>query len=398
MVLRNLTNYEKQASMIKGLFIYRGSVALKKGYGMCFDLDYATTETGQTATDRWEGRGLRTIERPSKSNNNAFAGVVTQNYPGSGKAQIVELWMPGGCALIAQRVTSTINAGLVTCAVGENDSDVVTLMSGVFGFGGFAGRGSAVPLQTLSVADEGDIPLEEITGVATSVYSSGTGLTTFTVTTGTPGTFMGYVDTAIAAADYEVTVWGGATAADSTTERVPSGVYPVVQATGATTFTVTGDVGDGACTISITKKNLLTLAYLQDGEESGLCDYYIPYSANTSTYLTMATGMSIVLGGITIGSDDQSDVADGTIDGQRKGFYMLGTLGTAEMLWDITSGYSLAGTGDDEGTALAGLEMNTAGELVTLKWFQAGSAATKTAVNTGIWMLQSKSGTSIACT
>jgi hypothetical protein len=390
-MMRNLIQYRKQAYTKKALFVYLGTAALKKGHGMCFDLDYYTSETGEAVTDPFGARGMKVVERPSKTNNGAFAGVLTQNYPArSSGMQMVELALPGGCAMVAQRVTSTINAGLITCAVGVDDDDDVTEMSGVFGFGGFPGRGSAIPLETLSVADEGDIPLEEITGVCTSVYSSSTGLTTFTCTTGTPGTYMGYASAAVDASDWEVTVWGGATAADSTTERVPSGVYPVVQATGATTFTVTGDVGDGACTISITKKNLLKLAYLQDGPESGLCDYYIPYSGNSSTYTPMTTGMSIVLGGLTLASDDQSDVADGTIAGQRKGFYMLGSLTTKEMLWDITSSMDM-----EEGV-LSTIEMNTAGEWATMEWIQMGSAATKTAANTGTWQLTGISDTGVA--
>lgn len=391
MLDRNLVQYQKQAYAKKAMFVYLGTAALKKGHGMCFDLDYVTTETGETATDAFGKRGLKVVEKPSKTNNGAFAGVLTRSYPArTSGTQKVELALPGGCAMVAQRVTSTINAGLLTCAVGVDDDDDVTNMSGVFGFGGFPGRGSAIPLETLSVEDEGDIPLEEITGVCTSVYSSSTGLTTFTCATGTPGTYMGYAAAAVAAADWEVTVWGGATAGDSTTERIPSGVYPVVQATGATTFTVTGDCGDGACTISITKLNLLKLAYLMDGPESGLCEYYTPYSANTSTYIAMTSGMSIILGGLTLGSDDESDVADGTIAGQRKGFYMLGTLTTKEMLWDITSAM------DQEEGVMSTIEMNTAGEWATMVWIQMGSAATKTAANTGTWQLTGISGTSVA--
>jgi len=372
---RNIIQYQNQAYAKKAMFVYLGTSALKKGYGMCFNLDYLTTETGQTATDPFGARGLKVVEEPSNSNNYAFAGVLTQNYPArSSGRQMIELALPGGCARIAQRATSVINQGLLTCVVGENDAGVKTAINGLFGMGGFAGRGSAIPLQTLAVADEGDMPMEEITGVSTSVYASGTGLTTFTSATGTPGTYMGYVSAAVDASDYEVTVWGGATEADSTSERCPSGVYPVVQATGATTFTVTGDCGDGACTVTITKKNLLKMAYLMDGPESGLSAYFLPETAAVITPV-IDCGMIIVLGGLTMAADCEPVINDGTIDGMRLGFYQLATLVTKEMLINITSGWTPAG-GAIAGTVLSTVEFNTAGEWATFVWHQFGPAGT----------------------
>lgn len=390
MGIRNLIQYRKQAYQKKGLFVYLGTAALKKGRGMCFDLDYYTAETGEAVTDPFGARGLKVVQRPLNSNNGAFAGVLTQNYPArTSGLQLVELALPGGCAMIAQRATSVINAGLLTCVVGEDDSGNVTDINGVFGYGGFPGRGSAIPLETLAVADEGDMPMQEITGVCTSVYDSDTGLTTFTCATGTPGTFMGYVAAAIAATDYEATVWGGATAADSETERCPSGVYPVVQATGATTFTVTGDTGNGACTVTLTKKNLLKLAYLMDGPESGLSAYFLPETAAVITPV-IDSGMIIVLGGLTMAADCAPVINDGTIDGMRLGFYMLGTLTTKEMLINITSGFTLSGAGIAGGT-LSTIEFDTPGEWATLEWHQFGPAAS----TYGAWQLTGLSDTGI---
>ena len=109
---RNIIQYQKQAYVKKAMFVYLGTTALKKGYGMCFDLGYLTTETGQTATDPFGKRGLKVVEVPSLTNANAFAGVLTQNYPArSSGTQMIELALPGGCARIAQRVISSINTG-----------------------------------------------------------------------------------------------------------------------------------------------------------------------------------------------------------------------------------------------------------------------------------------------
>lgn len=384
----NLTNYFKQAYQKKAMFVYSGTAALKKGHGMCFDLDFVTTATGETATDAFGRRGLKQIQLPRSSNNNAFAGVLTQNYAANPNALVrkVELALPGACAMISQRVASTINTGLVSCAVGENDAGAVTDISGLFGHGGFYGLGSAIPLETLTAATDGDLAFQNILGTATSVYASGTDLTTVTLTGA--GTALGYLTTAIAADGYELTVWGGATAADSTTERCPSGVYPVVQATGANTFTVTGDTGDGALTVNLVKKDFLTLAYLCDGPETGLTAYFLPETGAVITPV-IDSGMIICLGGLTMAADCEPVINDGTIDGQLLGFYQLATLVTKEMLVNITSGYTLSGAAI-AGSTLSTIEFNTAGEWATLKWHQFGPAST------GAWVMEGVSDTGVA--
>lgn len=385
--LRNLAEYFKQAHMIKGEFAYRGTTALKKGRGMCFDMDFLTTETGETATDDFGGRGFKTVEVPSSSNNGAFAGVLTQDYPArTSGVQLISLWLPGGCALVSQRVESTINTKLVTCVVGEDDSGDTTLINGVFGHGGFSGRGSALPLTTMASATLGDMAFQNVLGTATSVYSSTTDLTTFTMTAA--GTALGFTSVAIDASAYECTVWGGATASDSTAERVPSGVFPVVQAVTADTFTVTGDVGDGACTINLAKIELLRLVYLQDGRESGLSAIYIPETASVVSPI-IDHGFIIVLGGLTLAADCEPVVNDGTIDGQLLGFYMLATIVTKEMLINITSGHTLSGTGVI-GTTLATIEFLTAGEWCTMEWHEYGPGTS------AAWALTGLSATSVA--
>jgi hypothetical protein len=383
-MMRNLVQYRKQAYAKKAMFLYLGTAALKKGHGMCFDLDYVTTTIGETATDPFGARGMKVVEVPSNSNNGAFAGVLTRDYPArTSGTQMVELWLPGGCALVAQRVASTINAGLMTCAVCENDSGTTTLLNGIFGHGGFPGRGSAIPLETLAAATLGDLALQNIAGTAVAVYASGTGLTTITLAG--LGTACGYVSAAVSASDYELNVFGGATAADSTTERCPSGVYPVVQATGANTITVTGDTGDGALTITVTKKNLLRLAYLMDGRESGLSCYFLPETAAVITPI-IDSGAIIVLGGLTMAADCEPVVNDGTIPGQRLGFFMLATVVTKELLWNITSAM------DQEEGVLSTVEMNTAGEWATFEWKNFG---TNLAAN-GTWQLTGISPNTVA--
>jgi hypothetical protein len=209
---RNLAGYVNKNYQMEAEFVFTGTSALKRGHGMCYDLSKVTTETGQTATDSWGRRALKEVAVPSSSNNMAFAGVLTQDYPAdaNGKLKLVKLALPGGTAMIAQAATSVINTGLLTCAVCEDDSGDTTLANGLFGYGGFEGRGSAIPLTTLAVADEGDMPMQEIKGDGVSVYSSTTGLTTITCDNeGTPGTYMGYASVAVDADEWEAVVWGG---------------------------------------------------------------------------------------------------------------------------------------------------------------------------------------------
>lgn len=383
MVMRNIINYRKQAYQKKGLFVYLGTTALKKGYGMCFDMGYLTTETGETATDVFGARGLKVVEVPSLVNANAFAGVLTQNYPArTSGLQLVELALPGGCAMISQRVISSINTGLVTCII---DTVAGGGLSGLFGYGGLSGRGSAIPLQTLAAATKGDLALANVTGTATGVYAAGTGLTTVTLTGA--GTALGYVSAAIDASDYELTVLGGAVAATghATVGRATQGVYPVVQATGANTFTVTGNTGDAAMTTFLTKKDLLKLAYLCDGKESGLSEYVTP-KVSVASQFVLLRGMTFVCGGLTMAGDSTATLADNTAEGSkdsdRKAFYALGTNVTSSYLVTVTSGLKVTGG------ALANIDFLTLGEYSVLQWN--GNYGTGTA---GLWRIISGTAT-----
>ena len=75
--VRNLTLYKNKEHVIEQDFIYRGTSALKRGYGMCFELDYLTTTTGQTAADPFGGRGLKEVATPSPTNNLACSPLIS---------------------------------------------------------------------------------------------------------------------------------------------------------------------------------------------------------------------------------------------------------------------------------------------------------------------------------
>ena len=62
-MMRNLVQYRKQAYTKKAMFIYLGTTALIKGYGMCFDMDYANaTVTGEKVADPFGARGMKVVD------------------------------------------------------------------------------------------------------------------------------------------------------------------------------------------------------------------------------------------------------------------------------------------------------------------------------------------------
>ena len=388
-MIRNNATYMKQPIINVGEFMYYGTAALKRGYGMCFDLDYYLS--GSTAAEIVIARaansgdkGMKVVAVPSATNANRFAGVLMGNVKANplGKGVLVQLALPGGCAEIAQRVPSTVDLTRVTCIVDHEAGDG---LSGMFGYGGLCGRGSAIALQTLAAATGGDLAKENYTGTAGGVYSAATGLTTVTLTGA--GTAMGWTSVAVDASDYELTVLGGADATGTAaTGRANKGVFPVVQALTADTFTVTGNTGDtaacGFMTTFLTKKDLLTLAYLEDGMESGLSEYVTPKIAAASQFVLAQGGTTFICGGaMTLSTTSTATLDDpvtkgGDGDGARKAFYMLYTVTTHGLLVTVTSGLKTVRT------ALANLDFLTAAEWAELQWVGNFGPGT-----TGLWCM-----------
>ena len=384
-MIRNNATYMKQPIINVGEFLYYGTAALKRGYGMCFDLDYYLS--GSTAAEIVIARaansgdkGMKVVAVPSATNANRFAGVLMGNVKANplGKGVLVQLAMPGGCAEIAQRVISTVDLTRVTCIVDQTAGDG---LSGLFGYGGLNGRGSAICLQTLAAATDGDLALVNPTGTASCSYSGATGLTT--VTLSGAGTAMGGAASATAT-NYEMTVVGGATAADghATTGRAIEGIYPVTSVTGANTFTVLGDTGGATGTTTfLTKKDLLTLAYLEDGEESGLSEYVTPKLSVASQFVLNQGGTTFVCGGLTLAGTSTAVLAapitkGGLGDGARKAFYALATCTTHGLLVTLTPNGEKS---VDAGT-LATIDIDTAAVFAELRFF--GNFAENGA---GIW-------------
>jgi len=139
--------------MIKRRVWFPGTTQVRKGMGLCYDLDVAGSGTGEAATDGWGRRG-NSVAVPSTSNNLAFAGVASQDYPAKSNGQFIDIYEPGGMAEVAVGMATTIfsnSAGsLHTCSVNSADAGRFTLQ-------GLSGRGTAIALQTKAAAAGGDI-------------------------------------------------------------------------------------------------------------------------------------------------------------------------------------------------------------------------------------------------
>jgi len=386
-MMRNLVQYRKQAYQKKGLFIYLGTTALKKGHGMCFDMDYLTTTVGERAIDKFGARGLKVVQKPVAANAMAFAGILTQDYPArTSGLQLVELYLPGGCAEIAIGGLSTvINATMLTCQIGPD--------AGRFTLGGFKGRGSALALQTKTITDITNLAFASLDGTATEATSG----TTYTITKTGIGTACGYgADPADAATQYTCVVLGGGDDDEVVTPKVVS----VLTAPSANTITVSAASGvTPYISLYVYKGNPMILAYLYDGEESGLVEFVSP-NDNVAAQHALISGVTFICGGYTMTTGvSTSTLADGILEGQRKAFAGLGTLTTSgyditvtsgiqqKVLDEVTTGQSVQGGP----LALAGIVIDAAAEFVTLDW--TGNFGTGA---TGLWVEKTSAGATLA--
>lgn len=378
MTIRNLAEYFKGVHKEVGKVWYPGTDAIKRGQGLCYAMDYVGSETGQAATDAFQARGLRWVEKPDNSNNLWFAGVAIQDYPAREAGQQIDIAMPGGCAeiSIAADPNDTLGDALVTALASSNSR-----LAGMFVPGGFRGRGSALLLE----APTTKVVSTALDGSAASSYSDVTGLTTITKTG--IGTACGSGVPGSDPTQYELVVLGGAKQ-DGTALLTP-GVYPVTAAPSANTITVTGDTGDttGGMTCVVRKKEATVLAYLMDGEESGLAEF-LTGKDNITTYHPMIGGVSFICGGYTTANGTGGTLAGGepSHEGIRKALACLGTLTTGDFVAKITSGLQ-----NDGATDLATLSFDAANEMSVLQW-NGGLGGMSTG---GLWLEQVTVGAAI---
>jgi len=315
------------------------SASFDRGIGVCYNRDYGN------ATDTEGERDVR-VEVPSTTNNRAFAGVLAEDVKLNVNGQAwTRIYEPGSVCEIAIGVDTVVNTGLITCLAGGGNN------SSRFVSQGFGGRGSAVPLET-------------VTAVLESVLDGSGALSATDGITLTVSDSSDYT-----AKSTKVLMLAGEN--DGTGVFVP-GLYGISSITNGTTIvldsTVLSTLSTGSISCSfviIDAANDRCLAYLEDGEESGLTQWITPPNTGAAGLSYMAGGITYINGGVTVGTAD-SDVtfADGTLYGEKKGFICKGALTTNNVCIDLaTNGITLAGGALAEINAI-----DTANDAAFLQW------------------------------
>ena len=128
---------------------YDETVALLQGQGVCFNWNYNSPANqvrpaAETAASVDYQRTNR-VKLPTILNAPYFAGVANADYAAQPNGQLIEICVPGSTCMILTKKSLTIGVGRVTCQAGG-------ALAGYFTNEGFAGQGSAVPLQTLDTS------------------------------------------------------------------------------------------------------------------------------------------------------------------------------------------------------------------------------------------------------
>jgi len=311
-----------------------------KGQGLCYNSDYGT------ATEN-DGERFNRVELPSVSNNRHFAGVLDHNVTiGVTGKTWVTINEPGSICEIAIGVDTVLDTGMVTCSVGEGDA-------GRFKFKGFAGRGSAIPMQTNASGIDGG----EIDGTG-SLSTDGLTLT------------AGAAQFADTVAGDKVFIIGGEDE-DGSLYVVP-GEYEVASVTSTTVIVLTESAVSATTGAAVTcsyytmNGNQTCLAKLLDGEESGLVETVTPPNTGGAAVMSyMVGGVTYINGSITIATADANGaLADGDQFGLKKGFYCLGAMTTnAVKVTPATAGLQM-----DKATAFASCTFDAADEVLILRW------------------------------
>jgi len=135
--------YESDTKLLQRYVFTAYTGAIGMGLGFCYDNDYVTTETGETATDAWGGRGNQ-VNVASNTNNDSFAGVAAQAYTAKTGGQFIILNLVGSrCKVLTEETTLTLgDKNRLCCATGGYFNSL----------GAGVGKGNARILQTISAA------------------------------------------------------------------------------------------------------------------------------------------------------------------------------------------------------------------------------------------------------
>lgn len=328
--------HENQGNYMPRRVWFSGTTALLKGQGVCFDLDYLTTNTGETATDAWEKRA-NTVAVPSTSNNMAFAGVASRAYSAAAAGQWIEIYEPGSVCEVLIEEAVTINSTMLTCVASG-------AAPGWFGRAGLPGRGSMIPLQTVAVS------ASTTSAVPCPVFSSLDGSPTVHATSKlvTKTAAFTYASTTALTGD-RVHIHGGADVGGTASAGVTPGIYDIASRDSTATATLSTDPNVTASTkyiaMTVVRGHPTCLAYLMTGEESGLTQWCSAVVSNAVTPALMAGGTTFVIGGTTLAAGETTaTVAASTGIIKEKAIRGVGTLTTkgvnvtGNIFADVTNG------------------------------------------------------------
>jgi len=327
---KSLNSPLKDSNRIIEWVWYEGTDALYEGEPVCYNTDYA----GDGVTYAEARRGSH-VERPTASNNTAFAGVAARNYSAKSTGQFIEINCPGSkCVRVALGVDTVINTGILTFTVaGRYDVGASTGLKTDCRFytGKYRGRGSAIPRQT-------------VTAVLLAGMTGGWSLANDGVTI----TATGAAAAGVAAGDTVVLLGG----ADDATDTVVPGKY-TVSSVGTNTIVISSSAGaattpTSACTCTgyAYTGNPTAICDLLDGEESGGVEFINLPNAGGDNQPYMVGGLSYVCGGVTLTNDAECELAPGVLPGDKKAFAVLGTLTGNTFVVDLatTNGIKLDGS------------------------------------------------------
>lgn len=338
----SVNGHIKQGKVFTEWVWYSGTDKLRKGEGVCYNVDYGTATQA-------DGSRCNRVERPDTSNNMCFAGVAARDYAAHDKGQFVEIYNPGSVCPVAVGQNVTLNQGIVTAQAGGGQG------AGRFSLAGMSGRGSALPLQTISSV------LERVVDGSGSLATDGVTLTVN--------------DSSDMSAGDIVVILGGEN--DGTGAVVP-GKYAIDSITDSTTIVlkesaVTATPGAALnCSYYVYSGNAVALCRLMDGPESGLVEVVTPPNTGSTDVMNyMAGGITYLNGNITISSANaEGDLADGEYVGQQKGIQALAGFTTNAVQVDFaTNGKQLA-TGSSSTTllTLASANFTSADDLLFAEW------------------------------
>ena len=85
---KSINGHSKGPNIVAEWVWYEGVDALKEGEAVCYNTDYGVAAS-------YDARRGNRVERPSTSNNMAFAGVAARSYPASSTGRLIEIYVPG---------------------------------------------------------------------------------------------------------------------------------------------------------------------------------------------------------------------------------------------------------------------------------------------------------------